>query len=68
MRTRADEREEAAEGGVWPVVIALVISAVVGTALGWLWLSRGKFVLPKSQTSLELPRSLPPAEVDQRRA
>lgn len=66
MRTRADEREEAAEGGVWPVVIALVISAVVGTALGWLWLSRGKFVLPKSQTSLELPRSLPPAEVDQR--
>ena len=66
LRTRADEREEAAEGGVWPVVIALVISAVVGTALGWLWLSRGKFVLPKPQTSLELPSSLPPAEVDQR--
>ena len=66
LRTRADEREEAAEGGVWPVVIALVISALVGTALGWLWLSRGKFVLPKSPTSLELPTSLPPAEVDQR--
>ena len=66
MRTRADEREEVAEGGVWPVVIALVISAVLGTALGWLWLSRGKFVLPKPQTSLELPSSLPPAEVDQR--
>jgi serine/threonine-protein kinase len=66
LRTRADEREEAAEGGVWPVVIALVISALVGTALGWLWLSRGKFVLPKPPTSLELPRSLPPAEVDQR--
>ena len=66
LRTRADEREEAAEGGIWPVVIALVLSAVVGTALGWLWLSRGKFVLPKPQTSLELPRSLPPAEVDQR--
>jgi len=66
LRTRADEREEAAEGGVWPVVIALVISALVGTALGWLWLSRGKFVLPKSPTSLELPSSLPPAEVDQR--
>jgi len=66
LRTRADEREEAAEGGVWPVVIALVISVVVGTALGWLWLSRGKFVLPKPQTSLELPSSLPPAEVDQR--
>jgi len=66
LRTRADEREEAAEGGVWPVVIALVISALVGTALGWLWLSRGKFVLPKPPTSLELPSSLPPAEVDQR--
>ena len=66
LRTRADEREEAAEGGVWPVVIALVISGLVGTALGWLWLSRGKFVLPKPPTSLELPRSLPPAEVDQR--
>ena len=66
LRTRADEREEAAEGGVWPVVIALVISALEGTALGWLWLSRGKFVFPKPQTSLELPSSLPPAEVDQR--
>ena len=66
LRTRADEREEAAEGGVWPVVIALVISALVGTALGWLWLSRGKFVLPKPPSSLELPSSLPPAEVDQR--
>jgi len=66
LRTRADEREEVAEGGVWPVVIALVISAVLGTALGWLWLSRGKFGLPKPQTSLELPSSLPPAEVDQR--
>lgn len=66
LRTRADEREEAAEGGVWPVVIVLVISALVGTALGWLWLSRGKFVLPKPQASLELPSSLPPAEVDQR--
>ena len=65
-RSRAEERDEAAEAGVWPVVIALVISAVVGTALGWVWLSRGKFGLPKPQTSLELPSSLPPAEVDQR--
>ena len=65
-RTRAEERDEAAEAGVWPVVIALVISAVVGTALGWVWLSRGKLGLPKPQTSLELPSSLPPAEVDQR--
>ena len=65
-RRRAEERDEAAEAGVWPVVIALVISAVVGTALGWVWLSRGKLGLPRPQTSLELPTSLPPAEVDQR--
>ena len=65
-RSRAEERDEAAEAGVWPVVIALVISAVVGTALGWVWLSRDKFGLPKPQTPLELPSSLPPAEVDQR--
>ena len=29
------EREEAAEGGLWPVLIALVLSAIAGTALGW---------------------------------
>ncbi|WP_254934464.1 protein kinase domain-containing protein [Cyanobium sp. WAJ14-Wanaka] len=65
-QSRSEERERAAEGGVWPVIIALVISAIVGTALGWLWLSRGKFSLPLPQTGLQLPRSLPSAEVDQR--
>lgn len=65
-RSRADEREEAAEGGLWPVVIALVLSAVVGTALGWWWLSRGKPGLPTNESALQLPSSLPPAEVDQR--
>jgi serine/threonine-protein kinase len=46
LRSRLEEREEVAEGGVWPVVIALVLSAVVGTALGWWWLSRGRLTLP----------------------
>ena len=65
-RSRAEEREEAAEGSLWPVVIALVLSAVVGTALGWWWLSRGKPGLPTNESALQLPSSLPPAEVDQR--
>ena len=66
MRSRLEEREEVAEGGVWPVVIALVLSAVVGTALGWWWLSRGRLSLPTPDAALQLPNSLPPAEVDQR--
>ncbi|MEB3172345.1 MAG: serine/threonine protein kinase [Cyanobacteriota bacterium] len=65
-RSRAEEREEAVEGGVWPVVIALVLSAVVGTALGWWFLSRGRLALPTSDSALQLPNSLPPVEVDQR--
>jgi serine/threonine-protein kinase len=66
QRSRLEEREEAAEGGIWPVVIALVLSAVVGTALGWWWLSRGRLALPTPDAALQLPSSLPPAEVDQR--
>ncbi|MCP9890726.1 phosphotransferase [Cyanobium sp. Aljojuca 7D2] len=66
LRSRLEEREEAAEGGIWPVVIALVLSAVVGTALGWWWLSRGRLALPTPDAALQLPSSLPPAEVDQR--
>ena len=66
LRSRLEEREEVAEGGVWPVVIALVLSAVVGTALGWSWLSRGRLSLPTPDAALQLPNSLPPAEVDQR--
>ncbi len=65
-RSRAEERDQAAEGGLWPVVIALVLSAVVGTALGWWWLSRGKTVLSDSESALQLPSSLPSAEIDQR--
>ena len=65
-RSRDEEREEAAEGGLWPVLIALVVSAVVGTALGWWWLGRGSQSPPGQPNLGELPTSLPPAEVDQR--
>ncbi|MEB3171764.1 MAG: phosphotransferase [Synechococcaceae cyanobacterium] len=65
-RSREEEREEAAEGGLWPVLIALVLSAVAGTALGWWWLGRGSLRPPGPARVGELPNSLPPAEVDQR--
>ncbi len=66
VRRRHEEREEEAEGGFWPVLIALVLSAVVGTAVGWWWLSRGKVAAPVPGGQSELPSSLPPSEVDQR--
>ncbi|MCS5698591.1 phosphotransferase [Cyanobium sp. FGCU-52] len=66
LRPRYLEKEEAAEGGLWPVLIALVLSAIAGTALGWWWLGRGRPPEPGPQTATELPSSLPPAEVDQR--
>jgi serine/threonine-protein kinase len=65
VRDRLIQREEAAEGGLWPVLIALVLSAVLGTALGWWWLGRSRG--PEAPTAVvEVPTSLPPAEVDQR--
>jgi serine/threonine-protein kinase len=66
-RNRGASREEVAEGGIWPVLIALVLSAVVGTALGWWWLSRSKGAGPSiPDAALQLPGTLPQAEVDQR--
>jgi len=66
-RRRYEDREEAAEGGLWPVLIALVISAVAGTAIGWWWLGRDRLTPPEAgPAAVEQPSSLPPAEVDQR--
>jgi serine/threonine-protein kinase len=60
-------REEVAEGGIWSVLIALVLSAVVGTALGWWWLSRGRGIQATvPDAALQLPSSLPQSEVDLR--
>lgn len=68
-RARQLEREEQAEGGLWPVLLALIVSAVAGTALGWWWLSRGGSA-PPGPTGVpsltEAAPSLPPGEVDQR--
>ena len=47
-RASASQRERAAEGRVGPVVAALVISALLGTLIGWLFLSRG----PESEQSV----------------
>ncbi|MFM7086323.1 MAG: serine/threonine protein kinase [Cyanobium sp.] len=66
-RRRDQEREEAAEGGLWPVLIALVLSAVVGTAIGWWWLGRDRTQTPPAGSEPELSRTLPADEVDQRR-
>ena len=65
-RSRQLQKEDEAEGRLWPVVLALVVSAVLGTGVGWLLLGRGKVANPTATPALELPSSLPPAEVDQR--
>ncbi len=70
-RQRAEERQEAAEGRLWPVVLALLLSAVVGTVIGWFLLSRGNAPAGVPSTERDVvgrspTASLPPAEVDQR--
>mgnify|MGYP003334141266 FL=1 len=62
---RQQQREEAAEGRFWPVVLALLLTGLVGSAVGWLLLGRGRV----GPADTGLPGggvSLPPAEVDQR--
>ncbi|MED5384679.1 MAG: serine/threonine protein kinase [Cyanobacteriota bacterium] len=69
--SRAEEREKGAEGRLWPVVAALALSALVGTAIGWYLLSRGASRGTAPSTSRDVVGrppsvSLPPAEVDER--
>ena len=40
-QSRAELRAQGAEGKVWPVLLVLAVSAVVGLGLGWALLSRG---------------------------
>jgi len=68
---RAMVREQGAEGRLWPVVIALALSALVGSAIGWFLLSRSSTADTVPRTRREGPAptpavSLPPAEFDQR--
>lgn len=39
--SRAELRAQGAEGRVWPVLLVLALSAVLGSGLGWTLLSRG---------------------------
>ena len=69
--SRALAREQGAEGRLWPVVIALGLSALVGSAIGW-------FLLPRNSTPARAHRippdravqqpavSLPSVDLDQR--
>jgi serine/threonine-protein kinase len=68
---RQQERQQAAEGRLWPVVVALLVSAVVGTAIGWFLITRGTQPGGAPSTDRDLigrvPQpSLPAEEVDQR--
>ena len=68
-RSRAQAREQGAEGRLWPGVIGLALSALVGSVIGW-------FLLPRISTAERTPRpsrdgataavSPPPEELDQR--
>ena len=69
--SRAEQRERGAEGRLWPVVAALALSALVGTAIGWYLLSRDASRGAAPSTSRDVVGrspavSLPPAEVDER--
>ena len=70
-RPSAEQRQLAAEGRLWPVVSALLVSALVGTAIGWFLLTRGNPPAGAPSTERDVigrspSASLPPAEVDQR--
>ena len=69
--TRMEERDLGAEGRLWPVVAALALSALVGSAIGWFLLSRNASLGEAPSTATDVvgqpqSTSLPPAEVDER--
>ncbi|MGC6483911.1 MAG: serine/threonine protein kinase [Synechococcus sp.] len=68
LRTTEQERRQAVEGRLWPVVAALLGVAVVGTSISWLLLTRGRrpSAISAPEQSLSSRASQPPAEVDQR--
>ena len=55
--TRAEQRQQGAEGGLVPVVLALALSAVFGTVLGCLLLPRDLAVRPA--VFFHSPRAMP---------
>ena len=67
--TRAEQREQGAEGGLAPVVLALALSAVLGTVLGWLLLSRDAGEQRSSAPPQERAErdSAPPSSTNQQR-
>ncbi len=69
---RGQQRQQAAEGRLWPMVGALLVSAVVGTAIGWFLITRGSQPGGAPSTDRDVigrvpQSSLPAEEVDQRK-
>ena len=69
--SRVEERELGAEGRLWPVVVALALSALVGSAIGWFLLSRNASLGQAPATAVDVlgqpqTASLPPVDVDER--
>ena len=64
---RARDREQGAEGRLWPVVGVLALSALVGSAIGWFVLKRTSPAAPALDRGGQQPSvSVPSAELDQR--
>ena len=64
---RARDREQGAEGRLWPVVGALALSALVGSAIGWFVLKRTSPPAPALDRVGQQPAvNVPLAELDQR--
>ena len=64
---RVRDREQGAEGRLWPVVSALALSALVGSAIGWFVLKRTSPAAPALDGVSQQPAvSVPSAELEQR--